>query len=838
MIEKKEVGSTHNNENKEKMKKNNKFPYMKDLKSCNSRPDKMNYLSERAINYLGITLRQALERSQIMKLENIKHIKTSVILTFFLPKGVLNEYEDLLKAETEEEFEKLKNLKKQIDLERNDTDPVLSTTHESIVIFDEDICSNTNHENLTKKFSEKIEKILNIEINANDLKSNLLRMAVEKLKNDYCKEACVCENRDLSKNKLYDKNIMFIANIICYLTGLKCEIYIDPFKFLNLEFYADSNSYDLLAEKYNYDLQLKIIQVQSVYDYAHKKEIKAKEFFTRNKDRKIVLDHNEKNCIPYEMLNYDDVSAFPSYMKFSIKNRAYFRRYLKDDSFHSCEHPFNKLSEYEDINNEEKKSLLSDKKNTNTHKNHSYECILKEECSAFRNIDKIRLVNFAIISVINISNLKKTGSFSRVQFIRNRAHYSKIFKDSFFWNYISLFQNKNIKRNNFTLRNFYGERVAYYFCFLSHYISWLVFPVILGIVFNLSMKFFDHNSQLLSKITKTYKMDPQNIIYLIYIFASVIWGNLFTRSWSSAEKFYNHVFGMNDFNLELSEFDSSKLDNAITYLGVFIPVKNGVKKFFTFLLSYLVVILMIIISIFVYISLFYLENVFLYENEGGVRDFVKASSKINEVRSDYWQYMIPILTTVARNIMSTIYYSLMTKLTNFEKHLRTDYYDNSFITKIFLFEFINYYFNLYYIAFIKNYNGSCTNNDCFTEVGHQLTVIFVTSNILCLVGLIKPLIKAIFKKKYIKGLLNKQLEEKNPRLENYSRQDYNESMTSEYLEIIFIFGYIIQFGVTSPICYALALLHAFAERLIDSYKLVKLSNVPIIGIIRNYIRWK
>ena len=70
---------------------------------------------------------------------------------------------------------------------------------------------------------------------------------------------------------------------------------------------------------------------------------------------------------------------------------------------------------------------------------------------------------------------------------------------------------------------------------------------------------------------------------------------------------------------------------------------------------------------------------------------------------------------------------------------------------------------------------------------------------------------------------------KNPRNKFYDRIDYLDIMTYEYLELIQNFGYLILFGISSPICFFIAFIYAIFERYTDALKLTKSFNVKIIG---------
>ena len=69
----------------------------------------------------------------------------------------------------------------------------------------------------------------------------------------------------------------------------------------------------------------------------------------------------------------------------------------------------------------------------------------------------------------------------------------------------------------------------------------------------------------------------------------------------------------------------------------------------------------------------------------------------------------------------------------------------------------------------------------------------------------------------------------NPRITSYNKADYADDLLNEYKEMVFTYGYVILFGVSAPISFVFALLQAYLERFVDSYKLMRLNNVNIIG---------
>ena len=75
------------------------------------------------------------------------------------------------------------------------------------------------------------------------------------------------------------------------------------------------------------------------------------------------------------------------------------------------------------------------------------------------------------------------------------------------------------------IKDYYGEKMGFYFAWLIHYTGWLIPPMIIGLIFGLSF--------LLNGLTSEDKPDnwmnhPASFLYGIVI---MIWVTLFNESW-------------------------------------------------------------------------------------------------------------------------------------------------------------------------------------------------------------------------------------------------------------------------------------------------------------------
>lgn len=71
----------------------------------------------------------------------------------------------------------------------------------------------------------------------------------------------------------------------------------------------------------------------------------------------------------------------------------------------------------------------------------------------------------------------------------------------------------------------------------------------------------------------------------------------------------------------------------------------------------------------------------------------------------YWQYILPctsaILNLLGISVLKFVYNYLAEKLTELELRRTQTEFDDSLVLKIYMFQFVNYYSCIFYIAFFK-----------------------------------------------------------------------------------------------------------------------------------------
>ncbi|GLG98670.1 Anoctamin [Gryllus bimaculatus] len=181
--------------------------------------------------------------------------------------------------------------------------------------------------------------------------------------------------------------------------------------------------------------------------------------------------------------------------------------------------------------------------------------------------------------------------------------------------------------------------------------------------------------------------------------------------------------------------------------------------------------------------------------------------------------------------MSRVYEKLAFKLTAWEMHRTQTEFDDNLTFKVFIFQFVNFYSSIFYIAFFKgrfvgypgNYtlilklrNEDCNAGGCLIELAQQLAVIMIGKQIINNAQeILVPKMKAWWQKRKIK--LSKK--HKTRWEEDYQLID-NEGLFQEYLEMVLQFGFITIFVAAFPLAPFFALLNNWVEIRLDAQKFV------------------
>ena len=584
------------------------------------------------------------------------------------------------------------------------------------------------------------------------------------------------DNDDKFENNNFEKFICYLEYFITLFTGIQVKYSIDELGLLNMDLYASEDTFMKMAEILHYVTQFQI-RDRSYY--------KGK----RGKSKKTIIDLNNEQ---YEKYNFDKLEYFPVYTTFMISLKNNFRRYDKNDCYHLCE-------------------KCSNLQNQNT----PIEC----DSSLFRFIDKTRLLYMTLIPILKIGYIEKmiksknnhiNQIFKSSMFLRNESVLNNLNDKYIIKSYLSPKQTPDTRKIDNVFKNTFGETLGYFFVWISHYLTWLIFPTIIGLIFEIL-------SFLISDKTYTYF----NLIFLSII---ILWGLYYTEDWNCWQIFYNNIWGIYGYISEKSNLYAENYDKVshIIFLGVKMEKIDNFQKFKNIFISTISLSFFTGIIIFTNIAVFYLYK-------------LKNLQKVFIIN---YRYQVPILILIIRELLSKLIYKITKTLAHLENPTDKDKYLEIVTRKRLILEYINYYFNLYYIAFYHRLAGKCTYENCLSELKTQLLMLLIVDSIFVLGKLLyksfylrktKKSFETTLMKKYNKSDVINDPQSTSIKFKIYTREEFSEENTQKIiLPVIFHFGYVIQFGACFPISFLFLFILTIFCRITDALSMVNLFYVKTI----------
>ena len=366
------------------------------------------------------------------------------------------------------------------------------------------------------------------------------------------------------------------------------------------------------------------------------------------------------------------------------------------------------------------------------------------------------------------------------------------------------------------IRNYYGETIAYYFIWLEHYIQWLLFPGIVGIIvafFIYLGKPFNNNSIKESSIT------PLDIFLMVFSVVIIIWATLFLKTWEQKEKKYAFIFGTENFKSSEPDSELFAPDYEIEFVfGEKINLSttwiHNLKRAF----SYLVLVIMISSTCAITYSLLHHKKKKLRED---TQENYWYNTSINMVYAS--------INAIQIKIFNYIYTFLATRLNKWENYKKDHVRLNDLAIKIIIFDFMNCYSSGFYIGFIKPaLNEQCVGT-CLRELETQLYTTYLINFALNIFEIGTPyLMYKFFEYNYKKNSKHKIEEIKTHSVIHQLLCSETSTMIYEYNEMIINFGYVCLFSVTAPLTPIILLFLVWVEKLVDVFKIFFLVRISII----------
>ena len=611
----------------------------------------------------------------------------------------------------------------------------------------------------------------------------------------------------------YDDFVLILSRILKYFTGLDVQLsFTDLPNSFALSIYGNEKQIDKLAEKNEYELQLKnyAIKYEKILEEANKKSpgLYSNEILTSHHgedNRQLLSNANEDNTnnyrsewipLKYSELTTKNVLCFAPTEKYRSDKEEKFQRYFGGDDYHEC----NVTYDGDEI----------------------CEC----GCSKYRGVDKLRLIYDSIDTLVKMNYLRQEKILNYILIKRNYIDYGDklsikniVFKS---WN---IFNTGTQMDYLFTIRNFYNEEIAYYFLWLTSLVKWLIIPAILGIIVNYS-----------NKIMINPDGSHNHTILLLLSGFLALWGTAFLNYWDQKERIFNYLWGTESFQRSEPDSENFVPDGYVTLVfNRQFPYISATKTICKQLVSYIVLMFMLSVIV-IGVYLIFLFKVILIKKYPEYQTHIGILSAIEN--------------TVLIAIMSNLYNYFANKLNDWQNYRKDFQRMNALAVKFILYDLINNFYPLFYIAFIKKSTifgkeseqcyGFGGNDSCLEEIEIQLYTTLSINFGMNFLEIGMPLFHqgarmiALKKKLEIKGIKigdsnNEDVSNLSPHsIDHQMILDEYTDMVGEYSEILVDLGYLLLFGVVAPLVPVLVLLLVYTEKFFDSYKIFFLSRVKLL----------
>lgn len=384
-----------------------------------------------------------------------------------------------------------------------------------------------------------------------------------------------------------------------------------------------------------------------------------------------------------------------------------------------------------------------------------------------------------------------------------------------------------------SIRDYFGERIAMYFVWLKYYIYWLIFPSVLGII----VFVIQHSYQEVPYVPG--KMFVPDIFLFTFSIILAIGSTFLHQIVLRKQAEFSWIWGTTDM-LEI-EVQRPRFKGQYGKD----PVSGRKKKLQSrSLWKYFKRFIGITISFhFVFATISAIATLMFYK------------VTIDHFAQEYGIKLCAILNAFQIKIMNFVYRRVAKKLNEWENYEYDSESNDNLALKLYLFQFINSYSSLFYIAFFKaQVEGECTKGckytkegcrySCMTELKVQLGTIFLINMCMNLMELGLP---------YLKSKINKYIEErrvKKMQLQTGSkkttRSEYEkermleeyETPLDDYMEIIIDYGYVTMFSSAFPPVAFLALFVNIFEVRVDAFKLCHLTRRPYPAPANSLGEWE
>ncbi|XP_018333049.1 anoctamin-1 isoform X2 [Agrilus planipennis] len=435
------------------------------------------------------------------------------------------------------------------------------------------------------------------------------------------------------------------------------------------------------------------------------------------------------------------------------------------------------------------------------------------------------------------------------------------------------------------IKEYFGVKFALYFTWLGFYTHMLIPAALIGLVcvifglatldndtisrdicnLNITMcplcdKYCDYwqlsKTCIYAKVARVID-NPMTIVFAVFM---SFWSALYLELWKRYSAEITHRWGLTGFDLEAEPPRTeylTRLANAKKHkLNVTLQMNEPVVPFWrvkvpSIILSFTLAIFWICLALSVVVG------IIIY------RMSLVTSSALYADRLSYRVYVVPVtaglINLVCIVILNLIYDKLAVWLTEMELQRSQTEYDNSLTLKIYMFQFVNYYSSIFYIAFLKGkfvgypakYNKvfgyrqeECNPGGCLMELTIQLAIIMIGNQAInSILELLIPFLMKLYNTFMIKTGLDTAGSDDaivscNQWTEDYKLTELGDTrLFTEYLEMVLQYGFVTIFVTAFPLAPLFALINNIFEMRLDAKKFIKYYRRPVPRRVKNIGVW-
>ncbi|XP_062511484.1 anoctamin-7-like [Corticium candelabrum] len=420
------------------------------------------------------------------------------------------------------------------------------------------------------------------------------------------------------------------------------------------------------------------------------------------------------------------------------------------------------------------------------------------------------------------------------------------------------------------IRRYFGEKVGIYFCWLGLYTTWLWPAAIVGLlvfIIGCGISGDDIPSKEIcdDNLTTLFYMCPlcdvscdfyflketcyyarasflfDNGATVFFAAFMCLWAVFFLEMWKRTEvglAYRWDVLGYEEQQeLPRAVFEATvktKKENPVTgRLESFVPTVTQLTKLMR-ALSVVFFFIAVVIAAVIGVVVYRITVVAAMNENNSLRQFSSIATSITAA----------VIQVILITVLDKVYQYVAVLLTEWELHRTQTEHEDSFTFKMFLFQFVNYYSSVFYIAFFKgkftgypyNYNelagarlDECGPGGCMIELTQQLAIVMVGKQVVNnFVELLLPKLKAWWRRRDTKDEDPDDDKCVQRWEEDYDLADLNQyGLFAEYLEMVIQYGFITLFVAAFPLAPVFALLNNLIEIRLDAYKFITTLRRPV-----------